>query len=239
MLSEGVSGLKAFFFRSRKMKFFFLWFLFIIFIFFAWILGEKVEDRTVAVSAMVCGCSTFLFWNYRTRLSRMLDFPVSPRKKFVLIGGMGAVWAEFVFWLLEKVFGATGVAANPNLALDLLGTMPWYILMLFLLFKVETRYKYSYTEILLLGGIYELGADGIFAQSMKGLTLPGLFLVVLIFPLFVIVYSIMVLPPTYCVRKEIDAIRSIAPEGTHKYRYSLLPLLGLIPYFFVGILFLS
>jgi hypothetical protein len=236
MIKEGFSGLKTFFFQSRKMNLFFIWVIFIVFLLFAWVIGESSNDRTVAVSALVCGGSTFLFWSYKKRIS--IKSSLSPRVKFVLIGGLGAVWAEFVFWFFEKVFGASGVAASPVLALDLLVTMPWYIMMLFLLFKVETKYHYSYTEILLLGGLYELGADGIFGQVLEGLTLSGLFLVVMVVPLFVIVYSIMVLPPSYLLRDEINRIRETTPQGTHKYRYALLPLLGLIPYFLMGFLVL-
>ncbi len=232
MISEGVSGLKAFFFTSRKMKLSFIWFIFIVFLFLLWIMGENKNDRTVAVSVLVCGASTFVFWSYKTRISEIFTFNLSPRKKFVLMGGLGAVWAESVFWFLEKVFGASGVAANPNLAIDLLVTMPWYIMMLFLLFEVETKYHYSFTEVLFFGGIYELGADGIFGQAMEGLTLVGLFLVVLVIPMFVIVYSVIVLPPTYLLRKEIDKMREMkGGDQGHRYWYALLPLLGLIPYF--------
>lgn len=234
MIKEGLSGLKTFFFQSRKMKLFFIWFVFIAFLLFAWIIGESTSDRTVAVSAIVCGVSTFFFWSYKKKISIKI---MSPRKKFVLIGGLGAVWAEFVFWFFEKVFGASGVAASPVLALDLLVTMPWYIMMLFLLFKVETKYHYSYTEILLLGGLYELGADGILGQVLEGFTLSTLFPVIMVIPLFVVVYSIMVLPPSYLLRDEIDKIRE-RPQGSHKYVYALLPLLGLIPYFLIGFLVL-
>ncbi len=134
------------------------------------------------------------------------------------------------------MFSAEGVAASPNLGLDLLITMPWYVLMTFLLFKVETKYHYSYFEILLLGGIYELGADGIVGQMLEGLTPAGILLVVLVIPEFVIVYSIIVLPPTYLLQKERDIARTgeedrrIHKKGNHRYWYGLLPLLGLIPF---------
>lgn len=213
------------------MKLFLGWFLFMVFLFLVWIVGENKNDRTVAVSVIVCGTSTFLFWSYRTKAANFFAFHMSPRKKFVLIGGLGAVWAETVFWFFEKVVGASGVAANPNLLLDLLATMPWYLMMLFLLFKVETKYHYSYTEVLLLGGIYELGADGIFGQAMGGVTPLNLVLVFVVIPMFVIVYSVIVLPPTYILRRELEGVRT--KEGQHKYWYALLPLLGLLPYFVV------
>lgn len=136
------------------------------------------------------------------------------------------------------MFNASGVAASPNFIVDLLITMPWYLIMVWLLFVVETKYYYTYTEILLLGGVYELGADGILGQILEGVTGESL-LVFLVFPLFVIVYSIIVLPPTYLVRKEIAEIRKMNPGRTHKYRYGLLPLLGLIPFFVYVLVLLS
>jgi hypothetical protein len=197
------------------------------FLIFAWIAGESSSDRTVGVSALVCGGSTFLFWNYRAKIRNQYRITWSPRKEFVFVGSLGAAWAECVFWFFEKWFGAAGVAASPNLVLDLVITMPWYVIMLFLLYKVETTYHYTFTEVLLLGGLYELGADGIFGQVLEGLTVPNLFLTVMVFPLFVIVYSVIVLPPTYLLRKEMSSTR--VKKG-HKYWYGLLPLLGLIPF---------
>ena len=228
MYAEGFSGLKSFFFQSRRMIVFFVWFLIIMFLILAWIAGESSSDRTVGVSALVCGGSTFLFWNYREKIRKQYRITWSPRKEFVFVGSLGAVWAECVFWFFEKWFGAGGVAASPHLVLDLVITMPWYVIMLFLLYKVETVYHYTFTEILLLGGLYELGADGLFGQVLEGLTVPNLILTVAVFPLFVVVYSVIVLPPTFLLREGIRSTR--VNNNGHKYWYGLLPLLGLVPF---------
>jgi hypothetical protein len=238
MISEGIAGVRQFFFQSRRMKLFFIWTMCIALILFTNIIGKSAEDRTVACSAFVCAGTTALFWSYRKGISQLLNVSWSPRKKFVVVGSVGAAWVEFVFWALEKVFGASGVAASSNLFLDLAITMPWYVIMLWLLFTVETRYSYSYAEILLLGGIYELGADGIFGQVLEGLTVSGIVLTVMVIPLFVIVYSVMVLPPSFVVRKEIDELRRRRPPGTHKYWGGLLPLAGLLPFAFYIVLLL-
>ena len=235
MFVEGFSGLRAFFFKNLKRKLFFVWFILIVSVILISI-GGSSSDRTVGVSVFFCGGCTFLFWNYREKFSRIFGFPMSPRKKFVLIGSLGAAWAECVFWFFEKLFGASGVAAHPNLILDLLITMPWYVLMVSLLYSVETRYHYSYYEILLLGGIYELGADGIVGQLFE-LNLGNILFVLLVIPEFVIVYSIIVLPPSYVLRKESDM--PVVEEGDHKYRYGLLPLVGLIPFAVYVLLFLG
>jgi hypothetical protein len=236
-MAEGACGLRSFFFESRKMKIFFIWFLLIMILLFIWIGNGPVNDRTVAVSAMTCGLSTVLFWNFREKIAGMWNVSWSPRKSFVLIGGLGAVWVETIFWFFEKLFGASGVAASPHLGVDLLVTMPWYIMMVYLLFSTQIQHSYSYTEILLLGGIYELGADGIFGQMLEGITLEGLILVSFMIPLFVMVYSFIVLPPTYILRKKIESIRTPRPEkGVHRMFGGLRPLLGLIPYFVLTLL---
>jgi hypothetical protein len=237
MISEGISGLKAFFFHSRRMKVFSVWFFFIAFLLGLNIVGESDYDRAVAVSAFSCGGSMFFFWNYRKKISHSIHGRWNPRKTFVLIGGLGAVWTEFIFWFFEKLFGTAGVAASPNLGVDLLITMPWYILMCYLLFAVETRYNYSLTEILLLGGIYELGADGILGQMLEGAG-TGLIYVFGVIPLFVMVYSVIVLPPSYIMHKEIAEIRKTRSQKTHKL-YGLLPLAGLVPFAVYVIVLLS
>ncbi|MBU7033345.1 MAG: hypothetical protein HXS53_12510 [Theionarchaea archaeon] len=232
---EGIAGVRSFFFRSRKMILFFIWFLSIMVLLSIWICGESVNDRTVAISALVCGMSSCLFWKNREKIKSKWNSSWSTRKSFIIIGSLGAVWVETVFWFFETLLGATGVAASPNLLLDLLVTMPWYIMMVSLLFTAQTRYSYSYTEILLFGGIYELGADGIFGQVLEGMTGGGLLLVWYLIPLFVIVYSFIVLPPTYLMRNEIESIRNASMEKrTHRILSGLLPLLGLIPYFVIA-----
>jgi hypothetical protein len=237
MITEGIYGLKSFFFGSRKMKIFFIWFLVIIILLFIWIGNGPVNDRTVGVSALICGISTFLFWNSRKKIAGRWNLSWSPRKSFILIGGLGAVYVETVFWFFEKIFGASGVAASPHLGLDLLATMPWYLMMVYLLFSAQIRHSYSHTEILLLGGVYELGADGIFGQMLEGITFEGLILVSFMIPLFVMVYSFIVLPPTYILRKEIESIRVSRPEkDDHRILGGLRPLLGLIPYFALTII---
>ena len=163
-----------------------------------------------------------------------------PRTKFILIGSAGAIWDESLFGSVEGGFGITGVAANPNFAIDLLATMPWYVLMIALLWKVQTTYRYTLFELLLLGGIYELGADGIFGAVLHGMVSLETFpLVVLIIPEFVMVYSFMIFPASFMLRPEIEKRIQKEPKGTaRRLVYRLLPLLGLIPYVVLFILIL-
>jgi hypothetical protein len=199
----------------------------------------SAPDRVVAWSLFICAGSTVLAWTYRDVLTAWFrKWDVSPRTKFIVIGSLGAAYAEYVFWQMEKLYGIEGVAANPNLGIDLLVTMPWYIMMVALLWKVQTRYRYSFTELFVLGGVYELGADGLVGSVMDGtfsaVTIPFL---IAIIPFFSLVYAVMVIPASAMMKDEVDATRNSLPPATgNRYLYAMLPWLGLAPYFVLAFL---
>jgi hypothetical protein len=240
MIKNSLRDLKQFLLGSKKRILFSIWVLVIIFICLMWAIGENVNDRTVSISTLFSGLSTFVFWCYRKKIAPIIKrWSATPRTKFILIGSFGAVWVEFIFWLLEKIFGAVGVAASPNFILDLIATMPWYILMIVLLWRIETTYRYTFTELLLLGGVYELGADGFIGSFLEGtLSLSTIPPILFLIPLFVVVYSFMILPCSSLLKEEIDRIREekVIKRRINKYIYGILPLIGLIPYFILGIL---
>lgn len=227
---------------SRPRVLFTVWLSLVALIVLVWLAGPKANDRTVALSTIVCGLFTVGLWCSRVPLARVIArWGASPRAKFVLIGSLGAAWVETVFWALEKVLHAKGVAASPNLAIDLLVTMPWYVLMVALLYRVEVTHRYSLYEVLLLGGVYELGADGIVGPFVGGaFSIVSMPIVVLLIPMFVVVYSFMVLPPSVLLREEIGRLREgkgAGPvPGPSRYAYALLPLLGLVPYIILGLI---
>lgn len=76
-----------------------------------------------------------------------------------------------------------------RLGIDYLVTMPWYIIMLLLMLKVQKRYRYSIKEILFFGGVYEIGADGFIGSLFEGNLTRGFFVSILVLPLFVVVYK--------------------------------------------------
>lgn len=239
-VKECIRDLKRFLFGSKLRILFTVWLIVIMLVCIVWLFGGKVNDKVVGISAFFSGLSTFAFWCCRKRVKvRVEKWNVSPRTKFILIGSLGAVWVEFVFWLFEKAFGTVGVAANPNFLIDLLVTMPWYVLMIVLLWKVETTNRYRLGELVLFGGIYELGADGLIGSFIGGtFSFAALPLVLFMIPMLVVVYSFMLLPCSYLLKDDIDRVRenTMARSKVNKYVYTLLPLLGLIPYVVLGIL---
>lgn len=216
------------------MRLFSFWLLFFFVVFIYNTAYGKPEDRTSGAALILCAACTFLFWIGRNRVSRLFSWlHVRPAAKFVIAGSAGAVWVESVFWAFEKYFGASGIAANPNLAVDFAVTMPWYILMMSLLWKVVTRHRYSLMEVLFMGGVYDLFADGLLAGTFKGQMSPiyPVYLLV-VYPIFFIAYSFMVLPPAAMLAGEIEATRASAGEAARwrRYLWALLPVAGLAPF---------
>jgi hypothetical protein len=218
------SDIRRLLFGNRSRTLLAVWMSFWIFLEIFNLFWGNAHDMVVAYSLFICAGSTVVVWAYRDVLARSFGkWSASPRMKFIVIGSLGAVFAEYVFWQMEKIYGITGVAANPNLAIDLLVTMPWYVMMIALLWKAETRYKYGFAELFVLGGIYELGADGLVGSIMGGT--------------FSAVYAVMVIPCSAIMKDEIDAIRETRPAATgNRHLYSMLPWLGLAPYFVLAFL---
>jgi hypothetical protein len=233
------SDLGRLLFGNRTRKVLAAWMSIWIFLELVNLVRGNAHDQVVAWSLFICAGSTVLVWTYRDVLTGgFRQWNISPRTKFIVIGSLGAAFAEYVFWQMEKLYGITGVAANPNLAIDLLVTMPWYVMMITLLWKVQTRYKYSFTELFVLGGVYELGADGLVGSIMGGtfseITIPSL---IALIPFFSLVYAVMVIPCSAMMRDEIDAVRNARPAVLgNRHVYAMLPWLGLIPYFILAFL---
>lgn len=187
------------------------------------------ETLTLFFSIELSGLYTYLL--YRTRHRWMPRFSGNPFWGAVLVGTFNAVVIETLFLVIEKIFGAHGIAAHPNLLIDLALTMPWYIGMVFFFARIQERYQYSDVAVLLIGGIYELGADGV----VGGQVLPILFgtvvnlfenwifLLLLSLWQFILVYSSMLLPVAWLLNdKPVASFR-------RWIRWSR-PLLWLIPF---------
>jgi len=199
-----------------------------------------VKNQTNAIiifiSILSCGFSTFIFWLIRESITdKVENWGARAGTKFILFGSLGAVWVEFIFWFFEKIFNSVGVAASPNFILDLIATMPWYIVMVALVWVIHKRYSYTLVEMAFLGGFYEfISPDGVMAALFSG-NFGALILLPAMIPLYMLVYSYILLPPTIINRKEIEMINSAHMDRRNRRRflYGLIPLLGLVPYVFI------
>lgn len=152
-----------------------------------------------------------------------------PLRNAILLGSFNAALVESLFWAWERLLGAGGVAASPALAADLIITMPWYIGMAAIFAWAQNRRRFSNAAVLLLGGVYELGADGFVGGMIfgGGLLNPGTWaLLALAYWEFIPVYSSMVLPAALLTDKSEKPPRPGYPPLVD----ALLPLLWLVPY---------
>jgi hypothetical protein len=201
------------------------------------------ENWTLAASIGMAGLYTLLL-----SLSRRLWQPLlakHPLRNAALLGIANAAVIETEFLLFEKLFGAQGVAAHPNLLVDLLITMPWYVGMVILFVFAQHRYRFSGATVLFLGGIYEIGGDGIVGQlgELLGgnfqLFTPQYWAMIgfMFLWAFIPVYSSMVLPPAWVI--------AVGPPPAQKTALrrglaALLPLVWILPFgaYLLGLLLL-
>lgn len=202
------------------------------FSFFAFFLEPTPENLTLAVSITLSGLYTGVLNLTRgVWLKRLSGQPV---RNAILLGSFNAAVVETIFLIAEKVFGASGVAAHPHLLIDLLITMPWYIGMVWIFVKVQNIERFPLAGVLLLGAVYEMGADGIvggvLAPAIMGspVNLIEFLLLGALFAYwqFIPVYSSIVLPPAWVLES------NLAPEESGKKRWgkAFLPLILLVPF---------
>jgi hypothetical protein len=183
------------------------------------------ENGALAVAVMLSGTLTYTLYN--TRDSWLPRLASDPLRNAFLLGVANATALEVMIVVVEKFLGAKGVAANPNLLLDLIITVPWYVVLVRSFVQVQHRRRFPPAVVLLLGAIYELGADG-FVGGFDALLDPTywLLLIFMAFWWFIPTYSALVLPPSWLIAK----LPPPPPATTPAWRDALRPLLWLIPY---------
>jgi hypothetical protein len=202
-------------------------------------IAGKLTDKTVALGYFCCVITTLCAWLIIKRFNLLGMELKNPRKTFIWVGSLMAVWVETWFWALEKLLHAKGVAANPNLLIDLLVTMPWYIGMVAVLYSSQKQCRFAWWKLALLGGLYELAADGIVGGMILSDKLGGLqnlWILPLAFPMFVGVYSCMMLPASWLVFGEGGTPEVNEPR--ERIKLALKPLLVLVVYAVVMFAFL-
>lgn len=196
------------------------------------ILEPTPENLTVNISILFSGLYTLgLFITRPIWFGLLSRWPVQSA---ALLGIFNAMVVETIFLIFEKIFEAEGVAAHPNLIIDLILTMPWYICMVITFVRVQCRQRFSTAIVLLLGGVYETGADGVvsqvvgilFGDSQLFSPIYWFFLGALAFWQFIVVYSSMLLPSAWLIQT-LPPPTQPAPSAK---RDALKPLIWLIPF---------
>lgn len=185
--------------------------------------------RNITLLCSILSSGLFSLILYLLRGFWLPKLSCHPPRNAILFGSLNAAIVEIIFWTWERLLGASGVAASSNLALDLIITMPWYIGMVAIFVWAQDRRRFSNAVVLLLGGLYELGADGIVGGMIfgGGLLNPGAWvLLALAYWEFIPVYASMVLPSALIVNTSPQPPKPASPA----WRDALAPLLWLIPY---------
>jgi hypothetical protein len=190
------------------------------------------KNITLTVSIEAAGLYTLILF-----LTRPFWLPLLSsvgRFAAIALGIFNALLIETEFWAFERFFGASGVAASPNLLLDWLLTMPWYLGMVIIFVRGQRRSRFPPWIVFLLGGLYELGADGVVGGQIIPLIIgqpvnllqTWAFLLVAGFWKFILVYSSMVLPPTWI----LAAAKADERLPRRPWFDAFLPLAWLAPY---------
>jgi hypothetical protein len=193
---------------------------------------SALSDRTPRNLTLTCAILSGGLYALLLYLTRKWWLPFlsgHPLRNAILLGIFNAAFIETIFWAWEKIWGASGVAMSPDLARDLFMTMPWYIGMVIIFVWAQSRRRFSTPAVLLLGGLYELGADGFLGGMVfgGGLLSPGAWaLLALAYWEFIMVYASMVMPPALLV----DTTPRPPEQAYPAWADGLAPLLWLVPY---------
>jgi hypothetical protein len=169
--------------------------------------ASEPTPYNLALTGSVWAAGLYTLGLYLTRGWWLPKLTRRPLRNAVLLGVVNAAVIETEFLLFEKLCGAQGLAASPNLLVDLLITMPWYTLMVLTFVKVQHRRRFSAATVLFLGGLYEVGGDGLAGQLTAVLagdfslfTAQYWLMIGLLFLwAFISVYSAMLLPPAWVI----------------------------------------
>ncbi|GAB4425234.1 MAG: hypothetical protein Kow00106_21910 [Anaerolineae bacterium] len=197
-------------------------------------LEPTAENKTLAVSVILSGLYTlFLGLSRRWWLPHLSR---RPQGSAIVLGILNAVVIETLFLVAQAGFGAKGIAAHPNLAVDLLITMPWYIGVIMIFVRVQHRRRFSSEVVLLLGALYEVAADGVIGGAFGGVIFTPMgwfFLVTIAYWWFILVYSSIVLPPAWVIAQHPAPSKA---EGA-AWRDAIKPLYWFVPYTLYLVLF--
>ena len=201
----------------------------LLWLFAAALIEPTPENFTLLLSITTSGLYTYAL--YRNRELWMPRLAGRPLRNAILLGIFNAALIETIFLVFEKLFGAEGVAAHPNLLIDLILTMPWYIVMVISFNRIQERYQYSDAAVLLIGAVFELGADGVVGGQifpiLTGTVVPlaqnwALLLTIALWQ-FIPVYSSMLLPGAWL-------LDDTPQTNIRKATYWMRPLWWLIPF---------
>ena len=159
------------------------------------LLGEDLKDKAIAIGYFSAATYSLLFGLLLKKNLQKISTNFTDKKLlFTIYGSIGAIFLDTVVWWAQTALNTEEAAISPNLWIDLFMTVPFYVLLCYFLSGLVTKYKFSWVTIALTGGFYEIIADGIIG-NLIGLNILGVLISPILFPIFIIVYSPIILVP--------------------------------------------
>lgn len=158
------------------------------------------KDKAIAVGYFAAVIYTVLFGFILKGFLQKLFANFNTVVIFPILGAVGSIFIETIIWAVQINLKTTGAAISPNLWLDLLMTVPFYTLLAFLFSKQILKSNFSWQGVAIAGGCYEILADGIIGNLFQ-LNLLGALISPILLPIFVVVYSPIILVPFLILTK--------------------------------------
>lgn len=188
-------------------------FLFVILVFIGAILelnnllNGVPKDKAIAVGYFSAILYTFLFGFVLQKPLKKLFSGFSTIASFTIIGTIGSIFIETVIWAAQEILHTTGAAISPILFLDLIMTVPFYSLLSYLFSKQLSKSNFTWQAVAIAGGCYEIVADGVIGNLVQ-LNLLGALISPILLPIFVVVYSPIILAPFLIISKNEASINN-------------------------------
>lgn len=159
------------------------------------LLNGVLKDKAISIGYFSAAAYTLIFGLLlRKNLQKISANFTNKRLLFTIYGAIGAIFVETVIWLAQVSLNTTGAAISTNLWIDILMTVPFYVLLCYFLSGLVLKYNFSWVTIALAGGFYETMADGIIG-NLIGLNILGALISPVLLPIFIITYSPIILVP--------------------------------------------
>lgn len=167
-----------------------------------------LKDKAIAIGYFSAAAYTLIFGLLlRKNLQKISTNLTNKKLLFTIYGAVGAIFVETVIWLAQILLKTEGAAISQNLIVDLVMTVPFYTLLCYFLSGLIMKYKFSWVTIALAGGLYEIIADGIIG-NLIGLNILGALISPILFPIFIITYSPIILVPFLLLPPNPDLVKN-------------------------------
>jgi len=200
------------------------------------LLNGSAHDKAIATGYFIAIFYTLIFgFLLRKIIQKLFTRFSNTILLFTIIGSLGAALVETSIWFAQTLYETTGAAISSNIWVDLIMTMPFYILLTFFFAKLATRYWFSWKIAAISGGFYEIIADGVIGNLFIG-NVFGILLAPFLFPIFIVVYSPIILTPFLLLSPRLVPTQELKGKKYLKLLWPTLAVLILPISIFLGYL---